>query len=137
MGRFLEVNHGFVHVDVEEMLLALPPKTHRNILFSAIALKNNGSDVVVTWGFLPGQDEPVIRALQGQGFQMVWFDGDRQAAHRAFKRRGTVPLRLFHDQMARIKHLDLEPFKPARLDPFENGEFCKREVIAARLLAVT
>jgi len=134
MGRFLEREHGFVHIDVEEMLLTPPPKTHRDILFSAIAHKTYGSDVVITWGFLPGQDEPTIRALQGQGFQIVWFEGDHQAAHRAFKRRGTVPLRLFHGQIERIKLLDIDSFRPHRLNPFENGEFLAREVIAKRLL---
>jgi len=67
MGRFLERKHGFVHVDVESFLKASPPKTHADIFHLAECQKATEKDVVITWGFMPGQDEAAIRSLQQIG----------------------------------------------------------------------
>jgi len=136
MGRFLEREHGFVHVDVEAFLEAPPPKTHADILRLAERQKATEKDVVITWGFMPGQDEAAISSLQQLGFQLVWFDGDREAALNAFKRRGFPPIQLFHAQMRRIEKLDLDAFKPHCVNPFKEGEFLAREIIAERLLII-
>src|SRR5882672_2875201 len=83
MGRFLAREHGFVHFDVEEFLAT--PQPQADILRRVDEERASGKDVVVTWGFMPGQDEPAIRAIQRMGFRMIWFDCDRRAAHRVFR----------------------------------------------------
>ena len=136
MGRFLEREHGFVHMDMEEFLMAPPPKSHADTLRLIERQRTSGKDNVVTWGFMPGQDEPTIRAIQKMGFRMAWFDGDRNAAHRVFRQRGHPPIQLFHAQKDRIKQLDIDSFQPIRLDPFEGREFRSREAIAAELIGL-
>lgn len=133
-GRHLRDHHGFIHVDVED-LITQQPTTHAAILQRIAAARRTGRGVVVTWGFWPGNDDSAIRGIQGMGFTMVWFNGEHAAARRAFLRRGTVTEQAFNDQIARIAKLDLASFSARRFDPFdERGEFLPRETIAERLI---
>lgn len=139
-GNTLSRLHGFVHLDAEahaargagslEAWVAL----WEDFLRKARELVRAGRSVVITWGFMPGIDNITVRALQGMGFRMVWFDGDRAAALREFLRRGTVGRDAWDAQMARIARLELAAFIPAEFNPFDSsGAFLSREEIAERV----
>jgi len=47
---------------------------------------------VVTWGFNPedGPSLALLGHLRNAGSKLIWFDGNRPAALRAFRKRSTV-----------------------------------------------
>ena len=48
------------------------------------------SKIVLDWNFPPSAGcLEVVRALQGRGFELWWFEGDRLAARKRFLERGT------------------------------------------------
>jgi hypothetical protein len=141
-GESLARLHGFAHLDAErhaargvssiEEWVAL----WEAFLRQARDLIQQGKDVVISWGFIPGVDNITVRALQGMGFRMMWFDGNRAAALRAFLARGTVARAAFDVQMAKLGRLDLDSFDPVPFDPFgPDGAFLSREEVAKRLAA--
>lgn len=129
VGRHLEAEHGFVHLDVELLI-----STGRASEFGARlrAALGRGVDVVITWGFWPGKDDPFIRELQRASFRMVWLDGDREVARRLFiERDAPSDVRLFDAQMRRIEGMNLAAFSPVIVDPFdETGGRLPRERLA-------
>ncbi len=143
-GRHLARAHGFVHLDAEAFIISRNVQNRAEWEAAWAEFRSQaeghhlaGKDVVITWGFIPGQDDPVVRALQAMGFTMVWFDGDRAAARREFLRRGNVSAELLDLQLARIAALDIDSFAPIQLNPFdERGEFLPRAIIAERLRAL-
>lgn len=135
-GHTLASQHGFLHLDAERFAQEAPAGTTWADFVGVVAASTE-RDVVITWGFMPGTDDAFVRRLQGMGFRMVWFDGDRSAALRVFTARGTVSQAAFDAQMARIGRLDLNSFSPAMFDPFDSGgAFLSREEIARRLVAL-
>ena len=143
-GHTLAQRHGFAHLDAErhaakgvasiEAWVALLEE----FLKQAQSLIRAKKSIVITWGFMPGVDNITIRALQGMGFQMIWFDGDRDAARREFLKRGTVSEEAFNVQMRKIAKLDLASFSPTPFNPFdEQGQFLPREDIAKQLMELS
>jgi hypothetical protein len=129
-GNFFAQHYGFVHRNVEEepgLLQRLcddPPDEIGRIL-------NTPGDVVVTWGFVPGPvGTDVVNKFRDKRFKLVWFDGDRPAALRAYIKRGS-PEELFYLQMYRIENSKavqlLAPLVVKTID--ENGEFKPPEAI--------
>jgi hypothetical protein len=134
-GQTLATRHGFEHLDMEEFIMTPPAKTREGLIAEARRLRDQGVDLVVTWGFMPGVDDGTIRALQALGFRMVWFDGDRKAALREFLKRGTVTEDLFYVQMRKIASMDLASFSPIPFNTFDSsGAFLPRATIARKLL---
>ena len=76
--------------------------------------------------------------MQAQGFEWIWFDGNRDAARRAFVARGDVSAAALEIQMRAIaRHIDLGRLQPQLLNTFKtSGEFRPLTEIAAELLAV-
>jgi shikimate kinase len=136
LGDYLRDHHGFVHVDAEQFIqTALPGTTWQDFTDLLETHRANGRDTVVTWGFMPPNDNDRVRDLQARGLRMIWLEGDREAALRLFNQRGSVPEELFHVQMARIANLDLAIFNPVRFDPFDgDGQPMSLPVLANRLL---
>ena len=144
LGRHLEAAHGFAHVDLEEPAVA---ETFLRGLYEGRGwagfdarvdtLLAPSRPVVVTWGFVPElQLEPVLR-LRAHGFTWLWFDGDREAARRAFVRRGTVDERHFAPQVEKLdRGVDLVALGPVRIDPFMGGAFRPVGEIAREVLAL-
>ena len=121
----LAMDFGFVHHDLEE------PNTLNRLFadptqFIADIVTQN-SDTVVTWGFNPEHQPSVSSVLQLKtvGFKLIWFDGNRPAALRAFIRRGTVEEIAFYVQMYRIEASKIiDTIKPVVIDPFDlQGDF--------------
>lgn len=118
-GDRLQREFGFVHYDLERQELL-------NRFASAPAsfitdVKTPGKSVVVTWGFFPNeaQIELVLR-LKREGFKLIWFDGDRAAALREFRKRGSVSEQLFHAQIERIETGNLSArIKPVVINSFD------------------
>lgn len=100
------------------------------------ALKKEGRDVVITWGFVPETQLAAVLALRDLGFRWIWFDGNRDAARRAFNARGDVAESLLDAQLVKINaHLDLAHLIPEIVDTFDaNGEFRSLEDITSELL---
>jgi hypothetical protein len=114
---------GFLHYDLEDQqtlnrLAADPAKFIADIL-------GQKKDVVVTWGFAPDDQPSVAAVLQfrNSGFKLVWFDGNRPAALRAFIKRRTVDEVCFYVQMYKIESSNVvELIKPIIINPFDGRE---------------
>src|SRR6266542_508597 len=120
LGGYLERSHGFHHVDVEE--LPNHPGVWRSWRESPTEFlaRLAGERIVVTWGFMPVQDDPLIADLLRGGAVFVWFDGNRVAARRAFNARGDVPEYLLDVQLDRIDRADsVGRFRPTVVNPFD------------------
>lgn len=93
-SRWLAVEHGFVHQDVDAQ--GVP---------SDETLANR--PIVIDWGF-PSHEAALsscISLIEGwkeSGARLWWFDGDRGMAFRSFMRRGTVPKQAWDYQLLGI-----------------------------------
>ena len=115
---------GFVHLDLEDRQ-TLNRLANDPARFIA-ELTAQQRSVVVTWGFLPDQVQTgIVLQFRDAGFRWIWFDGNRPAALREFRKRGTVPEQLLHLQMERIENSKIvERLRPTIIDPFDkNGKF--------------
>src|SRR5690242_11082616 len=84
IGDHLRDHHDYMHIDIEALIQSLPPGT--SWATALVELEKRTSDrerVVLTWGFIPGQDEVIVRELQRVGYALIWFDGDCESARRA------------------------------------------------------
>ena|SRR5437879_10396803 len=133
IGDHLRDAHGFKHFDIEYYLTNQMAERLCRELDAAL---RSGSDIVVTWGFLPVHDVPNIESLRAAGFRLIWFDGNRAAALREFNRRGTVKEEMYHLQIRNIEEAGVvDKLKPALINPFdEEGEFKSKPEIAAEVL---
>lgn len=135
LGNNLAKNFGFAHYDLEKQqtLDRLAPSPTQFIA-DTISQK---SDTVVTWGFNPEHQLSVALVLQLKtaGFKLIWFDGNRQAALRAFQGRAKSKsssdaefywrMHEFYLQMYRIETSNIiDAIKPTVVDPFDaQGNF--------------
>ena len=112
-GRWLEDNHGYVHLDVEKdgCLSAHHLTKAWNDCFASLdvgpfvkSLHRLNKHVVVNWGF-PPRFLNVVQRFKAAGLVPWWFDADHDAAKRAFVARGDVPLQAFEIQMSAIRDL--------------------------------
>ena len=122
LGDYLQAERGFLHLDFEATN-SWPSEIQRkwgSQLDRLNFLKNPGTPLVITWGFMPGTpDEMTVREFQDLGFKFIWFDGNREAARREFIKRGTVPVEALDNQMMRINNLDLDSFNPIIVNTFD------------------
>jgi hypothetical protein len=109
-GRWLEEQHGVLHLDVEEAgrLAALGLESSWNRCFQAgdptlfvAQVKSLDRPTVVNWGF-PIHCLSVVRRFKAAGIVLWWFDADPSQARREFISRGGVPLVAFERQIAAI-----------------------------------
>jgi adenylate kinase family enzyme len=115
---------GFLHYDLEEQstlhLLGANPAQ----FIAELASRNE--NVVVTWGFVPDATQTaIVFQFRDAGFKVVWFDGNRPAALREFRKRNTVPEELFYAQMYRIENSRIiAQLKPIIINSFDDeGRF--------------
>jgi hypothetical protein len=108
---WMQKHERFLHLDVERPGVlteaglqaewdAIFRKNHDTGALVA-ALRGRGSRVVIDWGFPPCW-LTVINALQAQGVDAWWLDGDRHSSRRAFLARGTGSLGDYEAQMTAI-----------------------------------
>jgi hypothetical protein len=122
-GDIFAENFGFVHYDLEDQQ-TLNRFAANPAQFIADALGQDRS-VVVTWGFVPDNQPSVgaILQLRDSGFKLIWMDGNRPAALREFRKRGTAPEELFYLQMYRIENSKIvEQLKPIIINPFNSKD---------------
>lgn len=123
-GNHLQDKYGFVHYDVESIQ-------------TLEGIENlQGENIVITWGFAPdGRDNLPIRNLQNLGYRMIWFDGDRVSARKAFNKRGDVPENLLDQQMERIDKMDINSFDPIIINTFDTkGNFLNKDDIIKKII---
>jgi hypothetical protein len=79
---------------------------------------------VVTWDFLPDQIQTsLVLQFREAGFKLIWFDGNRPAALRAFQKRATVPEESFYLQMNGIEASKvIESIEPVIINPFNEDQ---------------
>jgi hypothetical protein len=139
VGDYLAAEHGFDHLDFEKpaTLVRFFGRSETGFRSEHDALARAGRSVIVTWGFVPTAQLAAVLFMRELGFEWVWFDGNRDAARRAFCRRGTVPEAALDVQLAAIdQHIDLEQLRPRLLNTFDTaGDFRPLREIADELLA--
>jgi len=134
VGKYFEEQWGYQHLNIEDF-------ERKGVVFSSRgqidALLDGSKDAVVTWGFWPRSPEiETVQACKKDGFKLMWFDGDREAALKAFNRRGDVPELRFHKQIKRIEISRVV----SRIDPIifnsfdEKGNFKTYQQIANEIL---
>jgi hypothetical protein len=121
-GNAFAKQFGFRHYDLENS------KTRQRYFgapaeFIAAILKRN-EDAVVTWGFVPdAQQIEMVRQFEAGGFKLVWFDGNRPAAIRAFIRRGDVSEEALYAQMWKIENSRvIQKIAPLIINTFDENE---------------
>ena len=137
IGNYLEEKYGFKHLDMEKIIPSSGANYWQFLTNAVLQAKELNRDAVITWGFMPGTDnDKEILKLKEMGAKMIWFDGNRDAARFAFKKRGTVSEDLFNLQMSRIEGIDIiNTFQPIYLNTFKkDGSFLKEDEIASKLL---
>jgi len=131
IGNYLADNFNFIHMDLED---------GRRIIVGELLNQTNSTDkdIVITWGFGPAMKNhtDIVFQLLQSGFQMIWLDGNREAAKREFMRRGTVSEELHNLQMTQVENTDIaSTFHPIFYNTFdEAGEFKPLEKIASDLV---
>jgi len=135
IGNYLQKSCGFVHIDME-CILGLH-NCWQYVEDAVAEAKKSDKDLVITWGFMPGVDDNRVLQLRRMGAKLIWFDGNRRAARKAFLKRATVPEHLLDMQMKRIETTDIVAiFQPIAFDPFKKNRdvFLAKNEIVRRLL---
>ncbi|SRR5258706_3690364 len=132
VGVHLQNKHGFRHLDFEDAI-------RRDSFPDAFrAALQASSDTVASWGFIPDEQQTgLVLQLRSRGFHLLWLDGDRLAARRAFLSRGDVPITAFEVQMQRINASGIiKRLEPFVVNPFDaNGKFRPTEEVIQEMLA--
>jgi hypothetical protein len=133
IGNYLEDKKGYEHFDIEDTFKRYGGKRCMELLQDFVG--KLGDKKVITWGFVPSDNDDIVIALQTLGYRMFWFDGNRDAARREFLKRNDIPEDLFNIQLGRIEQMDLNKFGPIRFNTFDDsGEFLDKEVIIEGIL---
>lgn len=131
MGNELETKYGFRHLDMEldffrpaRIFLRDP-----NVFWEYHALGEE-EDVVMGWGFHPFGCLSAIRAILGNDFVPVWFDGNRAHFYTTFMRREWMVESKeldFFQQVSSIIQTRIKDALPwVHFDPYnEDGSFPK------------
>ncbi len=144
IGNYLRDNRGFMHIDMESEDNI--PEAFEKPQDFVKRLENISGDLVVTWGFVPiEQFINLIDKLKKLGFRVIWFDGNREFARKAFMERNKQHGEEFlaksmddlHVQMTRINESDvIKKIDPKVIDTFDaNGTFRPYEDIVKDVLA--
>ena len=108
IGNHLSQNYSFTHIDMEG--------GSQNKINN---LENIIGDIVVTWGFVPNEQQTrMVESLRDGGFKLFWLDGDRDAARREFIKRDSVQGKEYLDgQLVALKN---------QLQNIENSDVIER-----------
>jgi hypothetical protein len=140
LGEHMATEHGFVHLDFEDMgtLGRFWKFDERGFRKQLAPLKTQKRDVVVTWGFAPDVQLRCVTFMRSLGFDWVWLDGDRDAAHRVFTARATASEEAWQIQMGKVNvYIDpnLDRLRPRIIDPFDAaGRLRPTAEVAAEVL---
>lgn len=88
IGNYLSENFDFIHVDMEDKDKININKIYINPEIFVNDLVKINKNVVVTWGFVPCEEQIAhVNLFKNKGFKLIWLDGDREAALREFTKR--------------------------------------------------
>jgi hypothetical protein len=111
-GDELRDKFGFMHIDLESGLQDLLRGHYRHDLRRFLEEMSQCSRcLVATWGF-PKECLSMVQRLSGSDIRLVWFDGDREFARKAwFKAKGRSDDTDFRRQLEAIDNC-MEKIKP-------------------------
>jgi hypothetical protein len=101
---WLRDEFGFMHIDFELLsndFQQFLGQHQWNLNWFFDKMSRLSRCVVVSWGF-PIEALPNVQRLSGSGAQLIWFDGDREAACRDWMRKTGRPDTNFRRQVAAI-----------------------------------
>src|SRR5690349_11817735 len=88
IGDYLQENCGYTHLDMESGSGSNMAEAWNDPDRFVARLQMMSNDVVVTWGFVPNEKFiALINRLKTNGFKVIWLDGNRESARRAFVKR--------------------------------------------------
>ena len=85
-GNYLADKCGYIHIDMESgdyisTIVTNPTSFIENLV-------NRHNNIVITWGFIPSDEQiQIVNLFRNYSFKIIWFDGDRGAARRKFIER--------------------------------------------------
>ncbi len=136
VGNELQNRKNFKHINLEDQATISSISNVSNFIAE---LRNDSSDIVVTWGFVPDENQTsIVLAFKENGFHLIWLDGNRGAAREAFVNRNTVPEELFDVQLGRIENTAIiNRIKPILYNTFDKqGNFKSIDQIIKEILAL-
>lgn len=122
VGDELAQKHDFKHLDFESDAIR---EFLENPATFIEKLAESKRHIVITWGFMPEKQTELVLQLKESGFKLIWFDGNREAARKAFNKRGTVPEKALYIQLGNIESFNVvDRIQPIRYDTFDKkGRF--------------
>jgi adenylate kinase family enzyme len=126
IGKYLATKHEFYHQDMESNAFEPVRQANSNISSFLENLRTH-QNIVVTWGFGPFTDRPIIDALMADEYILFWLDGDRIASFVNFMHREKHNDKmeyLYYLQMMNIVSSNIiNQLKPTLINPFlESGK---------------
>lgn len=136
VGNYLQANNSFHHVDMEANDWLNKREFLENPLAFIKALEQY-DDVVITWGFQPFEDVDAIRRLTNNGFNLLWFDGNRERAAKVFvnrDRHDPIAEDRFWAQVGAINESEvMKTLDPKVVDVFNNKGFKSTALVSFAL----
>ena len=151
IGEYLKNNFNYFHMDMEsdenlgylkiEKMLDNPVEFIEEFI-------NKFSNIVITWGFIPGDRHiEIINMLKKDyNFMLIWFDGDRKSAKNAFIRRSKkkgekyfkIAMEELNLQIPSINNSNvIERINPIIINTFDdNQNFKNSEEVIKEILAI-
>lgn len=120
VGTELEKKYDFKHIDLENQDTL--SEFIKNPTEFIEKLNKSRSNIVVSWGFVPETQTDFVVQFKSSGFKLIWFDGNREAAIKMFKKRGTVSENALYIQLGNIERFNVV----GRIKPFIYNTFDKR-----------
>jgi shikimate kinase len=107
-GDWMSKEHGFIHIDMETFQGTdhhrVWESTWRHSMPEFVEYLRGLSDkVVLTWGYRPIEEFPIVRTMRAAGITCWWFDEPEMLARDANRVRGTVSESTFDAQIQRIR----------------------------------
>jgi hypothetical protein len=137
VGCYLAEHHGFKHLDFETDVRMSFLSGDSSIIRRRVAvLQQQGRDVVISWGFVPDVQLDYVLLLRDAGFRWIWFDGDRERAHREYLSLGRAEA----DWARQLRKIEasidpvLDTLAPQVVDTFSGSGRRDYAEIAAELL---
>lgn len=137
VAEHLALAHNYAHVDMEADEFE-PRRRFRKDPASFLRALGDAKDIVMSWGFGPYDDNPLIGLVRQAGYTLIWLDGDRVASLASFLRREQHDERMeaaYYGQVNRIIITELvQRLDPVLVNPFRDGSFRPTAEIADEIL---
>lgn len=140
VAEHLAQHFGYAHVDMEADSFKARRELEKdaNAFFDKLADLDN---VVISWGFSPYMDRPVVDKVVGAGYVVVWLDGDHTVTLRNFlARENNDPHQEanYYGQMQMILSTEVsDRLNAIKVSPFDGDAFRPVEDIAAEVARKT